>query len=481
MSRETKMQDNNGKRFLSVLCASLLLLPCLGFPAASQPASRAPQEAVNPFEAARLAFEALPEQMRKQIQDGLVWTGHYRGGIDGEFGRMTFAAIRAFKQRLGQGGQEAVLSPQDVAALNRAASRARTAAGFRMVRDAATGVAIGIPSRLVTRQRSGPSGTIFEMAKVRARLETFVVGGGGEALKQFYADLRSSRGLKVTYGVLRNDFLVVTGETRSGYVYTRAAAGDASGKPALRGFTLTYPKAQREQFVGLTVAISNSFEPFPGIGSKTVAAAAAATRGDAPPVPAEVLWGSALAMDPDAYLAVLPPKGCSAVRIGKAPGVVLAHDKTSGLALVRAPVGGGVPASVHFATAKPGQTAFVLFAQNTGPVGDPEISLARGDVIGTDKSLRLRAALPAAAAGALVIAADGRAAGLAGYGGLAGARLAGAVPQAMLSVIGSATIAEFVSAAGIRMAPPTAGSSRPGPADVAARYAGAIAPVWCQR
>src|SRR5215218_5769290 len=50
-------------------------------------------------EAARAAFEALPESERKALQEALVWVGDYNGMADGNLGRQTYDALLAFQGR----------------------------------------------------------------------------------------------------------------------------------------------------------------------------------------------------------------------------------------------------------------------------------------------------------------------------------------------------------------------------------------------
>ena len=56
-------------------------------PPATTPRAVAPDSA---FDAARAAFDALPEAERKAVQDALAWVGDYAGMADGSFGRQTF-------------------------------------------------------------------------------------------------------------------------------------------------------------------------------------------------------------------------------------------------------------------------------------------------------------------------------------------------------------------------------------------------------
>src|SRR4051812_8941696 len=68
--------------------------------AQAQPAAPATQPAPDPaFEAAKAAFEALPETDRRAMQDALIWTGDYKSNVDGNFGRGTRDAIVAYARR----------------------------------------------------------------------------------------------------------------------------------------------------------------------------------------------------------------------------------------------------------------------------------------------------------------------------------------------------------------------------------------------
>ena len=75
-------------------------LPCVQ--AAAVRAAQAEPAAPDPaFEAARAAFEALPEAERKGLQDALVWTGDYNSVVTGTFGRRTYEALLAYAARTG--------------------------------------------------------------------------------------------------------------------------------------------------------------------------------------------------------------------------------------------------------------------------------------------------------------------------------------------------------------------------------------------
>jgi peptidoglycan hydrolase-like protein with peptidoglycan-binding domain len=68
----------------------------------SAPAAPAPQTVPSAdlaLEAAKRAFESLPEADRVAMQDALIWTGDYKGIADGKFGKGTRDAIAAFASR----------------------------------------------------------------------------------------------------------------------------------------------------------------------------------------------------------------------------------------------------------------------------------------------------------------------------------------------------------------------------------------------
>jgi hypothetical protein len=216
----------------------------------------APDLAVD---AARSAFEALPETDRKAVQDALVWTGDYNGVADGTFGRQTYAAIAAYQARLRQ-QPNGILAPQARAALLGAAQQARSAAGFTLIDDQRTGIRLGVPMKFLPKQSPTPTGTRWQSADDRITLDTR--SAPPDATLQSLYDRNTAiqtPGRVVSYKLLRPDFFVIAGETAGGKFYTRYSAGTEG----LRGFSIGYDKALAPQFDRMVVAIANSFTPFP--------------------------------------------------------------------------------------------------------------------------------------------------------------------------------------------------------------------------
>jgi peptidoglycan hydrolase-like protein with peptidoglycan-binding domain len=209
---------------------------------------------------ARAAFERLDEATRLAIQEALIWTGDYAGVIDGTFGPRTFAAIvsHQIRERLPQNG---ILLAEDIDELLTIAEAEREAVGFALVDDPRTGVRIGIPLGLMAR-RADPShgGARWQTPDERVTLDTRIFAPGDAELAGLFERLTGpSSGRQVNYKLLRDDFLVVSGETTGGKFYIRYDLGEAG----IRGFSLGYDKALAQPYDWLTLAIAGSFRAFP--------------------------------------------------------------------------------------------------------------------------------------------------------------------------------------------------------------------------
>ncbi|MGF9763624.1 serine protease [Microvirga sp. 0TCS3.31] len=209
---------------------------------------------------ARVAFEALSETDRKLIQDALIWTGDYNGVADGTFGRQTYAAIAAYQIRSRQ-QPNGILIPQARSDLLAAAQQARSAAGFTLVDDPKTGIRIAIPTKILSKQATNPSGgSRWQSADDRITLDTRLAPPDATLQSLYDRNLSiQAPGRAVSYKVLRPDFFVIAGETSIGKFYTRYSGGTEG----LRGFSIGYDKTLAPQFDRFVVAIANSFTPFP--------------------------------------------------------------------------------------------------------------------------------------------------------------------------------------------------------------------------
>jgi hypothetical protein len=450
-------------------------------PPSAPPPARAKPAAPDPaFEAARAAFEALPEAERKGLQDALVWTGDYNSVVNGTFGRRSYEALQAYAKRSGGTG---LPDAAGRAALLKEGAAARAAARFAVKPDPASGVVLGVPERMLPKRSPQPGGTRWQSADGRITLETKSYPAGETGLEAVFARITApSPDRRVTYKLLRPDFLVVTAETGTGKSYIRYAAGEAG----LRGLTLGYDKALAGEVDRLAIAIANSFVPFPDAAPATAAApvATAVPAPTPPPVPG-------------------PRAAPAATGLLVAPGRVL--TSAAALSGCRAPLVAGQPARTGAgATAElliletgalPGRAAITPSVRGHALAGseavaalaiDAEggVAVAPGEVIFGEAILgeaagitRIAAPLQPGAGGAPVLDRSGALAGLVATVPSRPRLVAGILPPARYGLVPAATLADFLGAAGLR----TARQKEAGTLGAAAAtLAGAVVPITCQ-
>nr|WP_147025225.1 trypsin-like peptidase domain-containing protein [Methylobacterium oxalidis] len=502
------------------------LAAALAGPAAAQapparpkpPAPAAPDPA---FEAARTAFEALPEAERKGLQDALVWTGDYNSVIAGTFGRRTYEALASFRTRAGAAGDD-LLAPRLRAAILAEGEAARKAARFVVRPDPASGAVLGVPERLLPKRTPLPGGTRWQSADGRVTLESRSFPPGETSLDALF-ERATGPGpeRKVTYKLKRPDFIVVTGETGTGKSYIRYVAGEAG----IRGFTIGYDKALSGEVDRLVIAVANAFVPFPAAapqapaqpsaqlsaqppaqppaqaapqGSPTAAAApttaaptTAAPRMTAPrtvaapmpapapparpgpvvPVEAAAPAATGLIVAPGRVLtASAPLEGCASPRVGTAAARLARSDPARGLALLEA---GALPgANLPPARAQPAGSEDALAVIGAGAGGTtlaPGTGSASGGVV---------APLQPGAAGAPVLDRAGRLAGLVARFPAAPRMVAGVAPPTSYPLVAGSVAMDFLAEAGIRPGPAAEAGSL---GAVAAPVAAAVVAVTCPR
>ena len=251
--------------FALALALSFVSPPIL---AQTTPAPSSPDDAA--LAAQKAAFMGMPEASRKAAQEALVWLGLYVGINDGDFGKPTRDAIRAFQASL-KAPADGTLSAPELKSLLAAAQKAREAAGFQIVNDLNTGAKIGSPLKLL-RGFPGP------------RLD-FAANADAD-LGALYARLSAATpSRKIDYKEIRPDaFFVVSGQDGPVKFYTRFDK-NPTASPPIRGFTLVYPASRAATLDRIAIAIANSFEPFPESAAVPEASASAATNPTAPLAP----------------------------------------------------------------------------------------------------------------------------------------------------------------------------------------------------
>lgn len=235
--------------------------------------------------AAKARFETLDMEARRAIQRDLVWAGGFTGSASGEFGALTFAALKRFETGANL-KVDAILETNERAALAKAAQGARDAVGFKIEVEKGTGIRIGVPTKLLTKRSKGNSGQDRWQDgadKVTLDLQTGKPEDTLPALFDKGTDAKVTT-RKVTYKLLRPEFFVISGETAGGKFFRRMEKGPDG---TLRGFSIGYDKGVAAAVDPLVIAIATSFEAFPSsrpaVAATGPTAGAPASSGIAPP------------------------------------------------------------------------------------------------------------------------------------------------------------------------------------------------------
>jgi peptidoglycan hydrolase-like protein with peptidoglycan-binding domain len=261
---------------------------------------------------------------RTAVQSDLVWTGDYSGIIDGDFGRGSVAAVRAFQKR-NKRAETGILNPQERAQLATQARMRQEQAGWRRVNDSTTGVSMGLPTKLVPQAGRNKDGARWSSKDGGIQFETFRYAGPSVTLDGVAGQLRSVAGRKVEYNVQRPDFVVLTGSQGKKKFYIRAHAQGHE----VRGFTILYDAAKSSQMEPITVAVSNAFAPFSGKGTIQVGGEVARRK-------VEYTTGLIVSATGQVLADRQATQGCRIIQIPQlGPAERVAEDEASGLALLR--------------------------------------------------------------------------------------------------------------------------------------------------
>jgi hypothetical protein len=369
-------------RVIVGLCAALALLaPAGAIAQTTPPTPPAPAAApIDPVLAAqKAAFDAMPEGDRKTIQEALVWSGLYVGVVDGAFGKRTRDAILAWQASVKATTTGAVDAAQ-LTALKADLQKERAAVGFQTFIDARTGVRIGAPLKILDKRGQNGADAVLSKADGSVTLDLRVVSGDLAAL---YAQLSADApGRKITYKASKPDaFFVVSGEEAGRKFYTRMARAPA-GAPdpaALRGFTFTYPVAQSAALDRITLAIADSFDPFPTAGAPAAANVPTPVPSPAPSGPGLAATGFVVA--PGQAVSAIGAVDCTDPAVNGKAAKFLREDKQVGLSLIGGDFGAGAVAppfgaigadmvALSYAQEKPGAPSLIVAPASPLSAGD---------------------------------------------------------------------------------------------------------------
>ncbi len=263
------------------------------------------------------ALAGVPADERLKIRQQLFWSGDYGGAADGD--DPTTAAIKKFQKR-NKAKVTGTLTGDQRAELVAAADRHAEEFGWRVVVDPATGIRIGLPTKLVPNVHDAAHGTRWSSAHGEVSVETFRVKDA--SLSEVFEQEKKKAKRNIERSVLDDDGFYISGMQGLKYFAVRAKRRDGE----VRGFTILYDQMMEGIVAPAAVAMASAFAPFP----QALAPFAALDR--------KVEYGTGLIVSADGHIVTARKvvQGCQVIvadGLGNAERV--ADDTTYGLALLR--------------------------------------------------------------------------------------------------------------------------------------------------
>ena len=194
---------------------------------------------------------------RRKIQAALLWSGDYTGPAGGEDPMLS--AIKNFQKR-HKGKVTGVLTPSERADLIAAAKTHEDEFGWSVVVDPATGIRIGLPTKLVPQARDAAHGTRWSSAHGEVKVETFRIKEAGLTLAALFEREKKEPAVRrVESSALQDDGFTISGMQGLKMFSVRAKQRDVE----IRGFTILYDQMMETIVAPVTVAMASSFSPFP--------------------------------------------------------------------------------------------------------------------------------------------------------------------------------------------------------------------------
>jgi len=201
------------------------------------------------------ALAGIPAGARMKIRQELFWSGDYGGAANGD-DPMT-AAIKKFQKR-NRAKVTGTLTDEQRAELVAAANRHAREYGWRVVVDPATGIRIGLPTKLVPDAHDAEHGTRWSSAHGEVQVETFRVKNASlEAV--FEREKKHPKTRTIERSTLKDDGFYISGMQGLKYFAVRAKARDGE----VRGFTILYDQMMEGIVAPAVVAMASAFSPFP--------------------------------------------------------------------------------------------------------------------------------------------------------------------------------------------------------------------------
>ncbi|HVZ51467.1 MAG TPA: serine protease [Pseudolabrys sp.] len=261
----------------------------------------------------------LPPEDRLRIQASLFWSGDYTGASGGEDPMVT--AIKNFQKRI-KNPVTGVLTPAERERLVTAARDHERRFGWNVVVDPATGIRIGLPTRLVPQAHEAARGTRWSSPHGEVQIETFRIHDPTLKLATlFEREKREPASRRVEYSVLHDNDFFISGMQGLKEFSVRARTRDGE----VRGFTMLFDQAMEGIVEPVMVAIASAFSPFPERSAPFAALAKSVEYGNG------VVVSTRGHIVTDRRLV----HGCKVILADGSDADLVAEDEDEGLALLR--------------------------------------------------------------------------------------------------------------------------------------------------
>jgi hypothetical protein len=265
-------------------------------------------------------FAGISQGDRLKIQSALLWSGDYTGSTNGE--DPMAVAIKNFQKR-SKGSITGTLTPAERERLIAAAREHEQDVGWTVVLDPATGIRMGLPTKMVPQAHEAARGTRWSSAQGQVQVETFRITGSNIKLSDVFEQTKKEpAGRQIEYSVLRDDSFIVSGMQGLKRFSVRASIRNGE----VRGFTMLFDQMMETIVSPVMVAMASAFTPFP----ERSAPFAALSK--------SVEYGNGLVVSAQGHIVTdrKLTEGCQVlVASGVGDAARIADDKDSGLALLR--------------------------------------------------------------------------------------------------------------------------------------------------
>jgi hypothetical protein len=195
--------------------------------------------------------------------------------------------------------------------------------GWSVMADPATGIRIGLPTKLVPNAREAARGTLWSSKHGDVQVETFrIIEPGLKLSALFEQEKKEPAARRTEYSVLRDDGYFISGLQGLKRFSVRAAMRNGE----VRGFTMLYDQAMEGIVAPVMVAMASAFSPFPQRSAPFATLARS------------VEYGSGLIVSAHGHIITDArlTRGCRVIVMpGFGDAERLAEDKDMGLALLR--------------------------------------------------------------------------------------------------------------------------------------------------